>query len=329
MKGGFYLDSYENKKIQNSWHSISIDKTLNLLHTSEDGLTESNVQKRLKKYGANELKSKPRRTIFQLILEELKDPMILILIFASFLSFILKEQIESYVILFIVLLNATISIIQERKAEASIEALKSMSGPTCHVFREKKDYLIPASDLVPGDIVLLEAGNMIPADLRLIHSSSLKVQESALTGESVPVEKDATIVLPSNQTVSDRINMAYRSSFVTYGRGIGVVVATGMDTQVGHIASMLNEENNFDTPLKRKLTAVGKTLSIVGLIICFIIFGVRTASPKTYLTIIYDSNFSCNFYYSRGASCYGYHCYGSWSKTYGKRKCINENTSCC
>lgn len=328
MKGGFYLDSCENEKEQNNWHSISIDETLNLLQTSEDGLTESSVQKRLKKYGTNELKSKPRRTIFQLILEELKDPMILILIFAAILSFILKEELEAYIILFIVLLNATISIIQERKAEASIEALKSMSGPTCHVFREKRDYLMPASDLVPGDIVLLEAGNIIPADLRLIHSSSLKVQESALTGESVPVEKDATIVLPPNQSISDRINMAFHSSFVTYGRGIGVVVATGMDTQVGHIASMLNEEDTFDTPLKRKLTSVGKTLSIVGFIVCFVIFFVRTTLPKTSLTIIYDGNLSCNFYYSRRSSCYCYHCYGSWSKAYGKRKCINEKTSC-
>ena len=257
---------------QENWHSLSESEVLEKLKTSDYGLSDEEVRSRQKVYGYNELSKKKRKSIFKLALYELKDPMIIILILASILSFLLDEFVEGYVILFIVFINTIISVVQQKKAEASIEALKNMSAPTAHVIRNNSEIIIPASELVIGDIVILEAGSVVPADIRLIESANLKIQESALTGETVPVEKDADEVLKPDCFLADRINMAYTSSLITYGRGIGVVIATGMDTEVGHIASLLNNSDEFDTPLKRKLSAVGKTLSIVGLIVCVIIF---------------------------------------------------------
>lgn len=257
---------------QENWHSLSESEVLEKLKTSDYGLSDEEVRSRQKVYGYNELSKKKRKSIFKLALYELKDPMIIILILASILSFILDEFVEGYVILFIVFINTIISVVQQKKAEASIEALKSMSAPTAHVIRNNSEIIIPASELVIGDIVILEAGSVVPADIRLIESANLKIQESALTGETVPVEKDADEILKPDCFLADRINMAYTSSLITYGRGIGVVTATGMNTEVGHIASLLNNSDEFDTPLKRKLSAVGKTLSIVGLIVCVIIF---------------------------------------------------------
>ena len=257
---------------QENWHSLSESEVLEKLKTSDYGLSDEEVRSRQKVYGYNELSKKKSKSIFKLALYELKDPMIIILILASILSFFLDEFVEGYVILFIVFINTIISVVQQKKAEASIEALKSMSAPTAHVIRNNSEIIIPASELVIGDIVILEAGSVVPADIRLIESANLKIQESALTGETVPVEKDADEILKENCFLADRINMAYTSSLITYGRGIGVVIATGMNTEVGHIASLLNNSEEFDTPLKRKLSAVGKVLSIVGLIVCVIIF---------------------------------------------------------
>ena len=257
---------------QENWHSLSESEVMEKLKTSDYGLSDEEVRSRQKVYGYNELSKKKRKNVLKLALYELKDPMIIILILASILSFILDEFVEGYVILFIVFINTIISVVQQKKAEASIEALKSMSAPTAHVIRNNSEIIIPASELVVGDIVILEAGSVVPADIRLIESANLKIQESALTGETVPVEKDADELLKPDCFLADRINMAYTSSLITYGRGIGVVTATGMNTEVGHIASLLNNSDEFDTPLKRKLSAVGKTLSIVGLIVCVIIF---------------------------------------------------------
>ncbi len=264
------METHSNKK----WHSMKIEDVLKELNTTEEGLSDKEAEKRLKEHGYNELRGKKRRTIFELIWSEITDPMILILIGASILSFVLKEWIEGFVILFIVFVNTIISIIQERKAEASIEALKSMSSPSTRVFRQGEDSLISSKEIVVGDIVILEAGGMVPADIRLIEEANLKVQEASLTGESIPVEKNAEEILKEECSLGDRVNMVYTSSLITYGRGIGVVVETGMNTEVGSIAGMLNDEDDFDTPLKRKLAAVGKTLSIAGIIVCILIFGV-------------------------------------------------------
>ena len=270
---------------QENWHSLSESEVLEKLKTSDYGLSDEEVRSRQKVYGYNELSKKKRKSIFKLALYELKDPMIIILILASILSFILDEFVEGYVILFIVFINTIISVVQQKKAEASIEALKSMSAPTAHVIRNNSEIIIPASELVIGDIVILEAGSVVPADIRLIESANLKIQESALTGETVPVEKDADEILKPDCFLADRINMAYTSSLIPYGRGIGVVTATGMNTEVGHIASLLNNSDEFDTPLKRKLSAVGKTLSIVGLIVCVIIFVIGSILCRFSITL--------------------------------------------
>lgn len=254
------------------WHSQPVEEIYKKLQTSKEGLSDAEAAKRLAQYGANELRKKANRTILQMLWEQLKDPMILILIGAAVLSFVLNETLEGSVILFIVAINAIISIIQEKKAEASLEALKNMTSGSAVALRQGDESNIPASELVPGDIVFLEDGARVPADIRLIDSFSLKIQEASLTGESLPAEKEADDILNKECVLGDRTTMAYASTLVTYGRGYGVVVATGMHTEVGQIAHMIDNQDEFDTPLKRKLASVGKTLTFVGLIVCALIF---------------------------------------------------------
>lgn len=259
---------------QTPWHARKLTEVYETLHTSEEGLGDVEAAERLKKYGRNELRSKPPKTILQMLKAQIIDPMVLILIGAAAFSAILQEWTEAAVIFIIVIVNAVIGIVQEKKAQSSLEALRNMSAPTARVLRQGEESVIPASELVVGDVVMLGDGDMVPADLRLIDSANLKVQEASLTGESVPSEKEAEDILPEDCPLGDRSNMAYTSAIVTYGRATGVVVATGMDTEVGNIAGMLDNQDDTDTPLKRKLNAVGKTLTIVGLIVCALIFAI-------------------------------------------------------
>ena len=259
---------------QTPWHALKLTEVYETLHTSEKGLSDAEAAERLKKHGRNELRSKPPKTILQMLKAQIVDPMVLILIGAAAFSAILQEWTEAAVIFVIVIVNAVIGIVQEKKAQSSLEALRNMSAPTAKVLRQGEESVIPASDLVVGDVVMLGDGDMVPADLRLIDSANLKVQEASLTGESVPSEKEAEDILPEDCPLGDRSNMAYTSAIVTYGRATGVVVATGMDTEVGNIAGMLDNQDDTDTPLKRKLNAVGKTLTIVGLIVCALIFAI-------------------------------------------------------
>lgn len=263
----------ENHKLK-PWHSQSIEEVFTNLDTSEDGLSDAKADELLKKYGSNELSKSSPKNLLKMLWEQLSDTMVLILIGAAILSIFLDEWTEAIVILVIVCLNAIIGIIEEKKASNALEALRDMSAPTARVIRQGEESTIPASTLVPGDIVYLEDGSIVPADIRLIKSSNLKIQEASLTGESVPSEKDFENILSENATLGDRTNMAYTSSIVMYGNGLGVVVATGMNTEVGHIAKMLDKQDEFDTPLKQKLSSVGKTLSIVGVIVCILIFGI-------------------------------------------------------
>ncbi|AXU27850.1 cations-transporting ATPase [Clostridioides difficile] len=263
----------ENHK-QMPWHSRATHEILESLDSSEEGLTDTEAEKRLKENGLNELRKKTPRTTLQMLWSQITDAMVMILIGAAILSLIFGEFTEAFVILIIVTVNAVIGIVQEKKAESSLEALKNMNSPTARVMRDGEENVIPASNLVVGDIVFLEDGAMVPADLRLIETSSLKIQEASLTGESVPSEKDADIILPKECVLGDRSNMVYTSSIVTYGRGVGVVVATGMDTEVGNIAHLLDSQDDFDTPIKRKLNTVGKTLSVIGIIVCVVIFAI-------------------------------------------------------
>lgn len=264
----------EDSHIRKPWYTQSLEEVYKELNTSEEGLSDAEASLRLKKYGKNELRETEKRGLLQMLWEQLTDTMVLILIAAAGLSAFLNEWAEAAVILVIVAINALISIVQEKKAANALEALRQMSAPMARVMRQGEESVVPSTELVPGDVVFLEDGCIVPADIRLIDSTYLKIQEASLTGESVPVEKDAEEVFDKEVPLGDRINMAYTSSIVMYGNGMGVVVETGMRTEVGQIADLLEEQDDFDTPLKRKLNSVGKTLSIVGIIVCILIFGI-------------------------------------------------------
>lgn len=255
-------------------YSQTKDELFSNLETSSAGLSEPEVERRLKKYGLNVLNKKPPKSILNMLKEQIFDPMILILLGAATFSALLNEWVEAGVIFFIVIINSIIGIIQEKKAQASLAALKTMSAPTATVIRNGSEKIVSASELVVGDLVILNNGDMVPADLRLTQSNNLKIAEASLTGESIASEKNAAAVLSPDCPLGDRKNMAYTSSIVTYGRGSGIVTKTGMNTEIGQIAGMLEDDDTSDTPLKRKLNAVGKILTIIGLIICVLIFAI-------------------------------------------------------
>ncbi|MCL5444112.1 cation-translocating P-type ATPase [Lactobacillus johnsonii] len=255
-------------------YSQTKDELFSNLETSSAGLSEPEVDRRLKKYGYNVLNKKSPKSILNMLKEQIFDPMILILLGAATFSALLNEWVEAGVIFFIVIINSIIGIIQEKKAQASLAALKTMSAPTATVIRNGSEEIVSASELVVGDLVILTNGDMVPADLRLTQSNNLKITEASLTGESIASEKNAAAVLSPDCPLGDRKNMAYTSSIVTYGRGSGIVTKTGMNTEIGQIAGMLEDDDTSDTPLKRKLNAVGKILTIIGLIICVLIFAI-------------------------------------------------------
>lgn len=255
-------------------------EVLRMLETDKDkGLKRREAMERKAKYGANRLKDQEQKSLGQMILEQLNDPLILILVVAMAISLMLHELGDAIIIVTVVVLNATVGIIQEGKAGKAVEALKKISSPQAVVLREGARVKVPAEDLVQGDIVLLEAGNMVPADLRLIETNGICVEESTLTGESVPVEKDADHIVETSGDNSC-MNMAYMSTYVTKGRGRGVVVATGMDTRIGNIAGMLHEGKEKLTPLQVKLGELGKVLSALAVGICVFLFVVAVLQKR-------------------------------------------------
>lgn len=255
-------------------------EVLRILGTDKDkGLNRREAMERKARYGANKLKDQEKKSLGQMILEQLNDPLILILVVAMAISLMLHELGDAIIIVTVVALNATVGIIQEGKAGKAVEALKKISSPQAVVLREGERMKIPAEDLVQGDVVLLEAGNMIPADLRLIETNGICVEESTLTGESVPVEKDADHIVEISGDNSCA-NMAYMSTYVTKGRGRGVVVATGMDTRIGHIADMLHDGKEKLTPLQVKLGELGKVLSALAVGICVFLFVVAVLQKR-------------------------------------------------
>ncbi len=243
------------------------------------GLTDAQVQKQRETYGENKLKEKRKRTLLERYLDQFKDVMIIILLIAAAISFGVaihegnpKEFFEPVLILAIVILNAIMGVMQESKAEAALEALKSLTALKARVIRNGSEQLIDSVELVPGDIIKLEAGDFIPADARLIKSSAMKSEESALTGESVPTEKDANAIVDEKAPLGDRSNMVFSGNSITYGTGVAIVTATGMDTEVGKIANLLESETNPPTPLQQKLADLGKYLGVVALLACAVIF---------------------------------------------------------
>jgi len=256
-----------------AWHSQPVEAVLKSLATHrERGLTAAEAAKRLEEHGYNELREKPPTPFWKLVLDQLKEFVVLLLIGASLVSFLLGDEVEAAAIIAIVILNTVIGVIQESRAEASLAALKRLAAPDAHVLRDGQHMHIPTRELVPGDVVFLEAGNYIPADVRLIESVNLRVEEAALTGESVPVEKRAALVLEQEIPLGDRKNTAFMGTVVSYGRGTGVVVATGHNTQIGLIAQMLSAVEEEETPLQKRLDELGRTLSIAALVVVAIVF---------------------------------------------------------
>lgn len=255
-------------------------EALRILETDKDiGLGRREAMERKAKYGANRLKDQEKKSVGQMILEQLNDPLILILVLAMAISMMLREFGDAVIIVTVVVLNAAIGIIQEGKAGRAVEALKQISSPQAVILRDGARVKVPAQDLVQGDIVLLEAGNMIPADLRLIETIGVCIEESTLTGESEPVEKDADYIADSAGD-NTSMNMAYMSTYMTKGRGRGVVVATGMDTRIGHIADMLHNNREKLTPLQVKLGELGKVLSFLAVGICVFLFVVAVLQKR-------------------------------------------------
>ena len=271
------------------WHTKTAAQTMKTLHTTDNGLPENAARQALETHGANELKHAKPKSVGRMFLEQMTDVMILVLLAAAAISACLGEAVDAAVILFIVVLNAIIGVVQQKRAEKSLNALKELSAPNAKVIRDGKELSVPAKELVPGDLVLLEAGDVVPADLRLVMSANLKVQEAALTGESLPVEKDATAVLDEKVPLGDRINMAFSSSVVTYGRGSGIVVETGMQTEVGRIAEMLMSEKTRPTPLQMKLAKLGKVLAMAAIGICVVIFVVGLLYGKPVLDMFFTA----------------------------------------
>jgi Ca2+-transporting ATPase len=262
-----------------NWHSISKEEVVKLLESSpENGLSKKEVQKRQKKYGLNILEAKRKKNILVKFFSQFKDFMIITLICAAIISFMVSlmhgelDFVDPIIILFIITLNAVLGVLQESKAEKSLEALQKMSAPAASVLRDGVIESVDSKELVPGDIIFLETGHFVPADARLINSVNLKIEEASLTGESHPVEKETELCLNEDTLLADRKNMVMATGIVTYGRGKAIVTATGMHTEVGHIAKLIMEDETPMTPLQKRLAGTGKALGIAALFICIAIF---------------------------------------------------------
>jgi Ca2+-transporting ATPase len=254
------------------WHICEADQILEHLNSSPQGLTQQLAQQRLARFGLNEIADRNRRAAWRIALEQFNDFMILVLIAAAVISAIIGEIRDSLVILVIVVLNAMVGGLQVYRAERAIAALRRMAAPDALVLRNGNRLTIASSLLVPGDVVILVAGNIVPADLRLLAVDDLTIDESSLTGESQPVEKHSEGLAQENLVVAERRNMAFRNSLVTHGSALGVVVATGHHTEVGRIAQLLQGENPVSTPLQKRLTSLGRYLAVAALVICALVF---------------------------------------------------------
>ncbi|HLG41529.1 MAG TPA: cation-translocating P-type ATPase [Chitinophagaceae bacterium] len=254
-----------------NWHRLSIEETFELLDTRQRGLSTPDADAKLLKYGPNELQEGEKKSIASMLLGQFKDVMILILLAAAIISGIIGDLTDTIVILIIVLLNAIIGFFQEYRAEKAMQALKKMAVTQARVLRDGNSAWMPATVLVPGDVVLLEAGNAVPADVRIIESINLKIEEAALTGESLAIDKITHSLEVDDLPIGDKKNMAFKGTFVTYGRGAGVIIATGMQTELGRIAKMLQESETL-TPLQQRMASFGKKLSLLVLFLCIVFF---------------------------------------------------------
>jgi len=261
-----------------AWHAVPLEDALSRLKTSPtEGLTTEEAATRLKIYGFNQLEEAPPTTIWQMLWEQFNNFVIVLLLIAALISAILGDWVEASAIMAIVILNAAMGVIQERRAEEALAKLKELAAPEANIMRNGRRITLPARELVPGDIVYLESGNYIPADIRLTQAVNLRIDEAALTGESVPVQKNASLVLEADASLGDRKNTASMGTVITYGRGVGVVIATGMKTQIGLIAEMLQNVEQEETPLQKRLDQLGRSLGWAALAVCGLVFVVGWA----------------------------------------------------
>ncbi len=257
-----------------TWHRKDTNRIFSDLRTSSQGLSSGEAAARLKQYGPNELIEKKGKSPFRMFMDQFLDFMILVLIAAAVIAGFIGDLSDTIAIIVIVIVNAVIGFVQEYRAEKAMEALKKMAAPTATVLRDGQPGTAPASELVPGDLVVLEAGRIVPADMRLIETAHLKVEEATLTGESAPVEKSAEVLTEEEVPLGDRKNMAYKGTFVTYGRGAGIVAETAMNTEFGKIAAMLQEGEEGKTPLQKRLETFGRKLAVAVLVICVVVLGI-------------------------------------------------------
>ena len=255
-----------------NWHQIGPTEVLEKLQSSDMGLVSEEARRRFEHYGPNELIEKKHKSLWMMFFDQFKDFMILVLIAAAVVAGIIGDPADTIAIAVIVLLNAVLGFVQEYRAEKAMAALKKLSAPSATVIRDGRPGSVPAERLVPGDLVILEAGNVVPADIRLMETVQIRIDEAALTGESVPVEKDTAVLKEADLSIGDRKNMSYKGTMVTYGRGQGLVVETGMRTELGRIAALLQEQDEGQTPLQKRLAAFGQKLAYAVLAICAIVF---------------------------------------------------------
>jgi len=278
-----------NNQLNEFWYAISSAKVISTLEVNrEHGLSAAEVENRINSYGKNELQEAPPTSIWVRIYEQFANFLVILLLVAAVISAVLGDWVEAAAIMTIVLLNAALGVVQESRAEESLAALKKMASPDANVLREGHRQAIPAREVVPGDIVFLEAGNYVPADVRLLETVNLRIEEAALTGESVAVTKNAQLELEEDAALGDRKTMAYTGTVVSYGRGVGVVTNTGMSTEIGQIATMLQAVEEGDTPLQKRLDSFGRTLGWVSLVISGLIFvqGMFSGTPPLDMFII-------------------------------------------
>lgn len=269
---------YENRTIEEVCRQFECN--------GRTGLTQEDADRRLTHYGKNMLREAKKKTLVQRFAEQLCDSLIFVLFAAAAISIMLHEYSDAVIILAVVAMNAVVGVIQEGKAEKALESLRKMTKLEAVVIRDGKERIIPAEELVPGDLVMLDAGRQVPADLRLVQGANLKIEESALTGESVPVSKSSTFIAPSEVQAGDRKNMAFMTSYVTNGRGSGIVIATGMDTEIGRIAALIHEAPEEETPLQKRLSDLGKVLSLTAVFLCALLFALAVIQKRDVMEML-------------------------------------------
>jgi Ca2+-transporting ATPase len=285
----FYQRIYIKIKLpEMNWHLLPLTEITQLLNTGQSGISDLTAEQRLIEYGKNQLEVKKKKTIFQMALHQVMDFMILVLIAAAIISGILGDITDTVIIFVIIIMNAAVGLIQEYRAEKAMEALKNMAASNAKVIREGSTVEILASNLVPGDVIVLEAGNIIPADIRFFETHHVKIDESALTGESHNVEKNSDELPDGEYSIGDRINMGFKGTFVTNGRALAYITSTGMNTELGRIAKLIQTDES-STPLQKRLAAFGKKLSIAILIICTVVFVVGWLRGENILSMLLTS----------------------------------------